>query len=286
VSPSVAPALRQMGALCVILVTTASTPRAQAGPGDGQGAEDLAPARAPGGGGSGAGGANAGGGKAGGAKPAGAKPGAAKGPGKKPGPGKKAGPGLKARRFEHSLLLRPVRLSWPAADLAYQRKLSPAWSLDAGLTAGRYSPLFLKLATHRIDEAQLTAPIGFLSGELGASWHPNQRFYKGFRLGLNVKGVRMATTVAVQSSAAVRTEADAQLIGVTPLLMTGYKYSWRSGFTLDLRLGAGPFLTQAQAQGTTTATVDGAEVGSAEAQLEKAFALPWVATGIGLGWSF
>ena len=279
-SPALAPALHQMGALCAILVGTAIAPRAQAGPGDGQEVEALAAARAPGGGGSGAGGGKAGGGKAGGAKPAGAKPTGGKGPGKKP------GPGHKARRFEHSLLLRPVRLSWPAADLAYQRKLAPAWSLDAGLTAGRYSPLFLKLATHRIDEAQLTAPIGFLSGELGASWHPNQRFYKGFRLGLNVKGVRMATTVAVQSSAAVRTEADAQLIGVTPLLMTGYKYSWRSGFTLDLRLGAGPFLTQAQAQGTTTATVDGAEVGSAEAQLEKAFALPWVATGIGLGWSF
>jgi hypothetical protein len=278
VSPALARNLRQLGPLCVIFggVVVARPSAAGAAPTVHDG---LSPQQV-----GGVGEASVGP-KPSAAKPSAAKPSAAKPSGAKA-PTKKPGPGHKARRFEHSVLVRPVRLVWPAADLAYQKKLSPAWSLDAGFTAGRYSPLFLKVVSDRVDEAQLTAPIGFLSGELGAAWHPNQRFYKGFRLGLDVKGVRMATTVAVQSSAEVRTEADALLIGVTPLLMTGYKYSWRSGFTLDLRLGAGPFFTQAQASGTTTATVDGAEVGSAEAQLEKAFALPWVASGIGLGWSF
>jgi hypothetical protein len=208
----------------------------------------------------------------------GGKAGPAKGRGKKKPRG--------TARYEDTILLRPLRLAWPAADLGWQHAFTPRWTLETGLMAGRYRPIVAKIVDKQLKENGFHAPISFYSFEAGMAWHPNQHFDKGFRLGILLKGISMGTEVNLQSNEQVSTKADLHLTGLAPILWTGYKHSWRSGLTVDLRLGGGPFFSTARAEAISEATVDGQSLGQMENNFEQAFRLPWISTGLGIGYSW
>jgi hypothetical protein len=218
------------------------------------------------------------GGKGGGKQPA-------KGGGDKPKKGGKGGGEHGARAFDDTLLVRPVRAAWPAFDVSWQHRLAESVALEASFTAGRYRPLLLRALSATLEERGFTQPIGLLSGELGASWHPNHRFHKGFRLGLSLKVLHMSTETRLSNDDGT-VETDVGLNALAPLIWGGYKRAWKSGFTLDYRLGAGPMVAKGSAQAQATATADGQTVATAGQQFESTFPAAWVTAALGVGWSF
>ena len=227
---------------------------------------------------SGGAGRGKGGGKGGGKKPA-------KGGGDNPKKGGKGGGEHGARAFDDTLLVRPVRAAWPAFDVSWQHRLAESVALEASFTAGRYRPLLLRALSATLEERGFTQPIGLLSGELGASWHPNHRFHKGFRLGLSLKVLHMSTETRLSNDDGT-VETDVGLNALAPLIWGGYKRAWKSGFTLDYRLGAGPMVAKGSAHAQATATAEGQTVATAGKQFESTFPAAWVTAALGVGWSF
>lgn len=178
----------------------------------------------------------------------------------------------------HSLTLAPFKTTWPAVHIRYEGRLTPKLGVDLAAGIGQWNPISLRVATGITGVNVPDISIKELEGAL--SFYPAGHFHRGMQLGVTVRHQWASSSITAGTPGAMASgTADATVFTVGPHI--GWKRIWSSGFTAQMRVGAGYISASASvaAVGMVGPFLASDEVGGS-------YGGPMVFGSAGVGWSF
>jgi len=141
-----------------------------------------------------------------------------------------------ATEIEHTALLNPFAVFWPAVDGRYETKLADNQGAYGMVTAGKYNPLLLRLLNTLLtaasdDQVSIDANVYGVGG--GYNYY-FKGYENGWYAGGNGRFSRTAVTLELGNSSST---IAANALSLVPVV--GNKRTWKSGFTMQSEIGYG-----------------------------------------------